>query len=83
MESRTWVKQSFESHPGNAVSRMLELEYWKWLDFRTRVLLTMWLEEDVFLDLPANLLSGAFMIELNTINPNVNSFVHSRTLQQN
>ena len=23
--------------------------------------------------------SGAFMIELNTINPNVNSFVHSRT----
>mmetsp|Transcript_34526 Transcript_34526/g.82819 ORF Transcript_34526/g.82819 Transcript_34526/m.82819 type:complete len:839 (+) Transcript_34526:56-2572(+) len=41
-----------------AQTRMLELEYWKWLDFRTR----------------------AFMIELNTINPNVNSFVHSRIL---
>ncbi|CAE7282533.1 pkd2 [Symbiodinium natans] len=42
----------------DAQTRIRELEYWKWLDFRTR----------------------AFMIELNTINPNVNSFVHSRIL---
>jgi len=41
-----------------AQTRLRELQYWKWLDDRTR----------------------AFMIELNTINPNVNSFVHSRIL---
>eukprot|EP00931_Biecheleriopsis_adriatica_P104881 TRINITY_DN79495_c0_g1_i1.p1 TRINITY_DN79495_c0_g1~~TRINITY_DN79495_c0_g1_i1.p1 ORF type:complete len:855 (-),score=170.25 TRINITY_DN79495_c0_g1_i1:40-2604(-) len=41
-----------------AVTRMKELEYWKWIDIRTR----------------------AFMIELTTFNPNVNSFVHSRIL---
>mmetsp|Transcript_39564 Transcript_39564/g.73763 ORF Transcript_39564/g.73763 Transcript_39564/m.73763 type:complete len:839 (-) Transcript_39564:80-2596(-) len=41
-----------------AQTRIAELQYWKWLDFRTR----------------------AFMIELNTLNPNVNSFVHSRIL---
>lgn len=41
-----------------AQTRLRELQYWKWLDDRTR----------------------AFMVELNTINPNVNSFVHSRIL---
>lgn len=41
-----------------AQTRFTELQYWKWIDQRTR----------------------ALIIEMNTMNPNVNSFVHSRIL---
>lgn len=41
-----------------AVTRFTELQYWKWIDQRTR----------------------AVILEMNTLNPNVNSFVHSRIL---